>query len=90
MDTQKLSDHIRNNILQVLEPSDRIGVEPKSSPSELRNHPFLLGHGSVINWDTLWISTPVSIERGFVAPVEPRRDLREKFAEFNVVDGPDL
>nr|VWO94516.1 GlcNAc-PI de-N-acetylase [Ganoderma boninense] len=64
--------------LVVLDPSERLGVEPKSSPSQLREHPLFTEPvesvasgqpGSMpISWDTLWIDPPVCPETGIVQP----------------------
>ncbi|PIL23529.1 transporter [Ganoderma sinense ZZ0214-1] len=64
--------------LVVLDPSDRLGVEPKSSPSQLRGHPLFTEPvdsvspeepaGMPISWDTLWIDPPVCPETGIVQP----------------------
>ncbi|KAF8524221.1 kinase-like domain-containing protein [Gautieria morchelliformis] len=67
--------------LLVLDPSDRLGVPPKSSPSELRHHPFFVGHSSskpdahppYINWDTLWTDPPVAIASGLTKVTERER-----------------
>ncbi|KAF8586893.1 kinase-like protein [Ramaria rubella] len=57
----------------VIQPSDRLGISPKSSPSDLREHPFFTRHTSMgseahptsyINWGTLWTDPPVPIEHG--------------------------
>ncbi|KAI0642597.1 kinase-like domain-containing protein [Trametes meyenii] len=61
--------------LVVLDPSDRLGITPKSSPSELRNHPFFASPGTEgdteptpIRWATLWTDPPVAPETGIVQP----------------------
>lgn len=70
------------NTAQVLDPSDRIGVPPKSSTSELRDHSFFIGPGSsksedhrtsYINWDTLWSDPPAVIEPGLVRVIQRER-----------------
>ena len=63
---------------QVLDPSDRLGVEPKSSPSQLREHPLFTEptqpatseepSGMPICWETLWTDPPVCPETGIVQP----------------------
>ena len=50
-------------------------MEPKSSPSELREHPFFnlkTTEGSVapVCWETLWTTSAPSIESGIVPPPE--------------------
>ncbi|OJT13161.1 Serine/threonine-protein kinase ksg1 [Trametes pubescens] len=64
--------------LLVLDPADRLGVEPKSSPSELRHHPLFSPQSpeenpstSPISWDTLWTDPPPVIETGIAAPTQP-------------------
>ncbi|EIW55248.1 kinase-like protein [Trametes versicolor FP-101664 SS1] len=64
--------------LLVLDPADRLGVEPKSSPSELRDHPLFSAQGAEedpstppISWDTLWTDPPPPIETGIAAPAQP-------------------
>ncbi|KAI0739082.1 kinase-like domain-containing protein [Daedaleopsis nitida] len=64
--------------LLVLDPSDRLGVEPKSSPSQLRDHSFFAGASAEhaghdadmppIRWDSLWTESPVPPETGIVQP----------------------
>ncbi|KAH9848376.1 kinase-like domain-containing protein [Lenzites betulinus] len=61
--------------LLVLDPSERLGIEPKSSPAELRVHPFFTttttdGNpaGTAIKWDTLWTDPPIPPETGIVKP----------------------
>lgn len=83
---------------QVLDPSDRLGVPPKSSLPDLREHAFFVGHGastsgdhpaSYINWDTLWSDPSPIIEPGLVQ-VTPQRQ-EDKFSwggfvtEFSLV-----
>ncbi|CDO77081.1 hypothetical protein BN946_scf184473.g25 [Trametes cinnabarina] len=60
----------------VLEPSERLGIEPKSSPSELRDHPFFSSsivfeetEATPIRWETLWTDPPVPPQTGIVPPV---------------------
>ncbi|THH15991.1 hypothetical protein EW146_g4575 [Bondarzewia mesenterica] len=71
--------------LLVLTPSDRLGVEPKSSPSELRKHRFFVGcaHATTegqstyyIHWETLWTDQAPCLESGLVPPPPhlPRED----------------
>ena len=62
----------------MLEPSDRLGVEPKSSPSELRRHPLFTGptyptaaeesDDTPVRWDTLWTDQPIPPETGIIGP----------------------
>ncbi|RDX47215.1 kinase-like protein [Lentinus brumalis] len=58
--------------LVVLDPSERLGVEPKSSPAELRAHAFFTATSgdtdTPIRWDTLWTDPPVPPETGIVQP----------------------
>ncbi|KAI0332828.1 kinase-like protein [Cubamyces sp. BRFM 1775] len=61
--------------LLVLDPAERLGIEPKSSPTELRGHTFFtasVGVGdsevSPVRWDTLWTDPPVAPETGIVPP----------------------
>ncbi|TBU23169.1 kinase-like protein [Dichomitus squalens] len=64
--------------LVVLDPADRLGVEPKSSPSELRGHQLFTGlaysttpeesDGTPVRWDTLWTDPPVPPETGIIGP----------------------
>ncbi|GBE84540.1 kinase-like protein [Sparassis crispa] len=64
----------------VLEPSDRLGVDPKSSPTALRKHPFFVGHNSglphsqayFVDWSTLWTIDPIEIKSGLVPPPSPQ------------------
>lgn len=63
---------------QVLDPADRLGVEPKSSPSELRDHPLFSAQSPEedpstppISWDSLWTDPPPPIETGIAAPTQP-------------------
>ncbi|KAI8976664.1 kinase-like protein [Trametes punicea] len=83
--------------LLVLDPSERLGIEPKSSPSELRNHPFfsascILDDSEVnpVRWETLWTDPPVPPQTGIVPPA-PRaadeEDLWENVVhEFSAVN----
>lgn len=64
-------------IPQVLDPAERLGVEPKSSPSELRDHPLFSAQGAEedpsippISWDTLWTDPAPPIETGIAAPAQ--------------------
>ncbi|KAH7908109.1 kinase-like domain-containing protein, partial [Hygrophoropsis aurantiaca] len=63
--------------LLVLDPSHRLGVDPKSSPSELRAHKFFTGSSeetqptSQIDWDTLWTDPAPTVESGLVRPPPP-------------------
>ncbi|KAF8183165.1 AGC/PDK1 protein kinase [Pholiota molesta] len=64
--------------LLVLDPLERLGVPPKSSPEALRQNPFFVGHEkkvipeddpartswSVIDWDSLWKAPAPPIEVG--------------------------
>ncbi|KAF8155615.1 AGC/PDK1 protein kinase [Crassisporium funariophilum] len=63
--------------LLVLDPLERLGVKPKSSPEDLRQHPFFVGHKasssekdkstrsvSVITWETIWTVPAPVIEAG--------------------------
>ncbi|KAI0631002.1 kinase-like protein [Trametes polyzona] len=83
----------------VLDPLERLGVEPKSSPSELRNHPFFSspaedeGGLAPMRWDTLWTDPPVPPETGIVAPaprhagVEDAEDVWESMVnEFSLAN----
>ncbi|OSD01396.1 kinase-like protein [Trametes coccinea BRFM310] len=82
----------------VLDPSERLGVEPKSSPSELREHPFFSasisteGSGSEaapIGWETLWTDPPIPPQTGIVppAPRPSEEDLWDDVVhEFSVVN----
>ncbi|KAH9886083.1 kinase-like domain-containing protein [Cubamyces lactineus] len=61
--------------LLVLDPAERLGVEPKSSPTELREHAFFTAsvnvggsEASPVRWDTLWTDSPVAPETGIVPP----------------------
>lgn len=69
---------------QVPDPLKRLGVAPNSSPEELRQHPFFVGHQSpapeedrsddpvsVIDWDMLWISPAPEIETGTYSSRSP-------------------
>lgn len=61
-----------------MDPLERLGVPPKSSPEALRQHPFFVGHEkkeipeddpartswSVINWESLWKTPAPAIEVG--------------------------
>ncbi|KAH7920898.1 kinase-like protein [Leucogyrophana mollusca] len=63
--------------LQVLEPSHRLGSDPRSSPSELRAHKFFAGNAeeaqptSRIDWDTLWTDPAPTVDSGLVRPPPP-------------------
>ncbi|KAF8960326.1 AGC/PDK1 protein kinase [Flammula alnicola] len=63
--------------LLVLDPLDRLGVPPKSSPEALRQHPFFVGDKTstpendasrkawlVIDWEILWTAPAPEIEVG--------------------------
>ncbi|KAI0760136.1 kinase-like domain-containing protein [Fomes fomentarius] len=64
--------------LLVLDPSDRLGVEPKSSPTQLRGHAFFSTVSAAslekyrdvasIRWDTLWTDPPLPPETGIIQP----------------------
>ncbi|KAI0367671.1 kinase-like protein [Pilatotrama ljubarskyi] len=84
--------------LLVLDPSERLGVEPKSSPTELRNHSFFAAPSSSgkagaapIQWDTLWTDPPVPPETGIVKsaprPADEDEDLWENVVhEFSLAN----
>ncbi|KAF9485055.1 AGC/PDK1 protein kinase [Pholiota conissans] len=64
--------------LLVLDPMDRLGVPPKSSPDALKQHPFFVGHDkkdfpedspelsswAIIDWKRLWTTPAPPIEVG--------------------------
>ncbi|PPQ75592.1 hypothetical protein CVT24_010898 [Panaeolus cyanescens] len=65
---------------QVLDPLKRLGVGPESSPSDLRQHPFFVGHPteseepvysnrpwSVIDWERLWLDPAPLLEVGTIS-----------------------
>ena len=59
--------------VQVLEPSERLGVQPKSSHAQLRAHHFFVGDGTsqdptYIRWDALWADPPLQPETGIIPP----------------------
>ncbi|RPD56019.1 kinase-like protein [Lentinus tigrinus ALCF2SS1-6] len=77
--------------LVVLDPSDRLGVEPKSSPSQLREHTFFAAltddpADTPIQWDTLWKDPPVSPETGIVQPSAAIADDDDEELWGNVVN----
>ncbi|KAI0822930.1 kinase-like protein [Trametes gibbosa] len=69
---------IAKNLVQsllILDPSERLGIEPKSSPAELRGHPFFTAstadesaESTAIKWDTLWTDSPIPPETGIAKP----------------------
>ncbi|PPQ80556.1 hypothetical protein CVT25_001590 [Psilocybe cyanescens] len=86
--------------LLILDPQERLGVPPKSSPDILRQHPFFSGGKaaasddatppkpwSVIDWKILWTAPPPKIEVGPYRsrPQElPTDDLWAGFESLNV------
>ena len=63
------------NSCQVLDPSERLGAEPKSSPDALRAHRFFsvdesaqVDGGDAIHWEALWTNPSVQPETGIVPP----------------------
>ncbi|KAF8508732.1 AGC/PDK1 protein kinase, partial [Hysterangium stoloniferum] len=75
----------------VTDPSERIGVPPKSSPDKLRNHPFFTRNqsseaelkihpGDYIDWASLWADLPVPIECGLVKIPPRAEEEKEKLA----------
>ncbi|KAI0720737.1 kinase-like domain-containing protein [Cerioporus squamosus] len=81
--------------LVVLDPSERLGVEPKSSPSQLREHPFFTATAedatdTPIRWETLWTDPPIPPETGIVQPSAALADDEELWgsvvSEFSLVN----
>ncbi|KAI9069845.1 kinase-like protein [Trametes sanguinea] len=77
----------------VLDPSERLGIEPKSSPSELREHPFfstsISSEATPIRWESLWTDPSVPPQTGIVppAPRPSEDDLWDDVVhEFSVVN----
>jgi 3-phosphoinositide dependent protein kinase-1 len=81
--------HLLDFLLQVAEPTDRLGVGPKSSVTALRQHPFFVGHDQtphtketfVVDWETIWTVEPVVLESGVVPP-PPMEDKEHFWDDF--------
>ncbi|KAH9941589.1 kinase-like domain-containing protein [Epithele typhae] len=79
--------------LVVLDPSERLGVEPKSSSKELREHPFFTNQlsqesdtqDSAIRWDSLWTDPSIPPETGIIPPSNAAADESNEELWDNVV-----
>lgn len=85
-------------ICQVLKWEDRLGVPPNSSPEELRQHPFFVGHGksagtdsgvapstpwSVIDWEELWVAPAPEAQPGPYRTRPSEAATEELWAKFD-------
>ncbi|KAF5310517.1 hypothetical protein D9619_008012 [Psilocybe cf. subviscida] len=85
-------------MLLVLKWEDRLGVPPNSSPNELRQHPFFVGHGkpagtdsdiapstpwSVIDWEELWVAPAPEAQPGPYRTRPSEAATEELWAKFD-------